>query len=351
MPIIQAFLDRDHEVILASDGESLDLLRTEYPQLESLVLPSYEVTYGSSLGFQWAILSQIPKFLRTIKKEQKVLADYLKANPVDQLISDNRWGCYSADCPSVFMTHQLFLKLGPRQKYLEKLLARFQARFLKRFTSCWVPDFEGSDNLSGDLSHPKKSSPYTIPISFIGPLSRFSLFSVNERRTRRSDNETKESQLLFLLSGPEPARSIFETLIVKQLYESGEKAVLVRGTKQGRPLAVVPPDLEIHELLSARELYPLIQQAKMIVCRSGYSSVMDMICLNKKAILVPTPGQTEQEYVADHLMSNPLFGTTAQENFNLLGQLKARIENRREENELVLNDQLLAKAIDYLCDA
>jgi len=51
---------------------------------------------------------------------------------------------------------------------------------------------------------------------------------------------------------------------------------------------------------SAAELAEALKGAETVVCRSGYSSLLDLAALGQRAVLIPTPGQPEQVYLAKH---------------------------------------------------
>jgi uncharacterized protein (TIGR00661 family) len=287
IPIIRGLLEQGLTVILAAEGAQANLLQQEFPALTCLPLPGYRVVYsqtGAGLGF--TMLRQTPRLMRVIREEHEWLDSVIDEHGIDLVISDNRYGLYSKKIPCVFITHQLTIKAPFR--WLEKLLRQINYRYINRFTVCWVPDAEGPDNLAGKLSHPKKLP--RIPVRYIGLLARF-----------QRQEKPKEYDFCILLSGPEPQRTLLEEMIVPGLAGIHGKIVLVRGKPGSTENIAAPEQVTVFNHLNTQELQELVQKSRFIVSRSGYTTVMELVSLGKKAILIPTPGQTEQEYLAGRL--------------------------------------------------
>ena len=250
------------------------------------------------------IILQTPKILIRVNNEKTWLNIFLKSQLVDLIISDNRFGLYAPGVHSVFITHQLYIKTG-----LGRLTDRFvqwlNYRRIQRFSTCWVPDYKGSPTLAGILSNPGKLP--ATPIHYIGGLSRLNACS-----------EVKEPvNLLIILSGPEPQRTIFENLLRGALKQEPGKTVLVRGLPGESNVVQEENDLIVYNHAPAALLNQLICSSKLVISRSGYTTVMDLLKLGKKSILVPTPGQAEQEYLATHLYNEQLAYTVPLANFSL----------------------------------
>lgn len=304
IPIIYELLSLDCEVVLAAEGQSKALLKEEFPQLEMLSIKSYRMRYSrKKYWLPFAILLQLPKIIASIANEKKWLKKIIKEKNIDAVISDNRFGLHSKKIPCVYIIHQLLIKTG--NGITEKFAQRNHYRFINKYRECWVPDNAGDDNFAGELSHPK-SLPRT-PLKYIGPLSRFKILE-----------EEKMYDLCVVISGPEPQRSIFEMLLLKELKDFEGKAILIRGLPGEKDsLTISNSNVEIKNHLSAAELNKVIAQSSLFIGRSGYTTVMDLVKLGKRAILVPTPGQTEQEYLAKYLMSKNLFYCIDQKGFDL----------------------------------
>ena len=308
IPVINELVSRNCSVWLAADGSSLQLLRRQFPELPFLSLKGYGVFYhNAKSNFKRTIARQIPKIAVAIKQEHHWLKRVMDDHHFDVIISDNRYGLYSQKAVSVFITHQLNIKTG-MGNLADKLLQRINYRYIKNFDECWIPDFEGQQNLAGTLSHPSVLPPHT---KYIGALSRF---------TRKE--ESKKYDLLIVLSGPEPRRTIFEQLLLNELETYNGKVLLVRGLVTGKHPLNTLTKAEVIDFLSSDELNTAIHQSEWVICRSGYTSVMDLVQLEHKAILVPTPGQPEQEYLAQWLHQNNIFYTSTEASFSLQGSLQ-----------------------------
>ena len=279
------------------------MLTKEFPQLRVIPLKGYRITYPKKgVLFIPKILLQVPKISRSISHEHQWLDQQLDTNHWDLIISDNRYGLYTTRTRTVFITHQLgiisgFGKLG------DILLRTMLYRWVNRFDTCWIPDAAGDLNIAGKLSHP-----FSMPnhYAFIGPLSRL-------------DNKLPmtKGHLLVLLSGPEPQRTILENKIIHQLSDIDEAVVFVRGLPSGAPLLKNRGRIQFENHLAANALSEMLSTAKAVICRSGYSSVMDLLKLKKRALLIPTPGQTEQVYLAKHLSALNWFVVQEQEQLDL----------------------------------
>jgi len=279
-------------------------LQQEFPALPMLHLPGYEIEYATSgWGLAVKIVAQIPKLLDAIKEEQVWLQKVVAEQRIDAVISDNRYGLFHPQVRSVFMTHQLCIKIP--LKLAEDLLQETVYQHINQFHECWVPDVEGEPNLAGDLSHPQNLP--SIPIFYTGPLSRF----------KEETTVPGEDYLLVLLSGPEPQRSLLEQRILEDLKDYTDPVILVRGLPGLEEEMTVAKNVNVFHHLPAAELEAVVRKASMVISRSGYSTVMDLAALQKRSILIPTPGQTEQEYLARHLMKQNLAFCVEQSKFRL----------------------------------
>lgn len=334
IPIIYQLLKQKAHVVVAGNSIQQELLKKEFPQLEYTSLEGYGVHYASNRNFfLLTMMKQIPGILKAIKNEHNWLETAVTTYRIDGIISDNRFGLYHKTIPSVFITHQLHIKHAMGAS-LEKLTQKMNYRRINKFSECWIPDYETAPGLAGALSHPEVFP--NIPCSYVGPLSRM-----------RTIKKEPNGKLLIILSGPEPQRSLFETKIIQQLKDSGCNAVLVRGLPNGgRPLKDLPANIEAHEHLNAAALNEQICAASFIICRSGYSSVMDMHAIGSAAIYIPTPGQTEQEYIAEMLQQNNYAVTSTQDQFNLSKLIKTAESKQLLHPSLENTDQLLNKAVE-----
>jgi UDP-N-acetylglucosamine:LPS N-acetylglucosamine transferase len=306
IPVIQYLIRQGCKVIVAGEGNQQKLLQNEFKNLHFEPLRGYRLKYGSgSYSTILKIILQIPKILASIKNEKTWVNKFLEKHKVDVIISDNRYGFYSSAVPSVFITHQLRIKT-PFGRLAESVLQKFNYRLIERFSECWVPDNEGAANLAGELSHPANLP--GIPVKYIGRLTRL-----------QPDFTAREhGYLLMILSGPEPQRTIFEKILLKELSSYHGPAILVRGLPAEQAAAVSQfKNLVIHNYLPSSRLYDVINEAGYIISRPGYSTVMDITGRNRKNIFVPTPGQSEQEYLARYLGAQKMCIYYKQKDFSL----------------------------------
>jgi uncharacterized protein (TIGR00661 family) len=290
IPVIRTLLTTGAEVLLAGEGKVETLLRTEFPELVFLNLPGYRIRYAkSALGTFTALVQQLPKLLRAITFETAWLEANVAEHRINAVISDNRYGLYHSKIPSVFMTHQLLVKTPLRRT--DAMLQTQIYRYINRFTACWVPDEAEAPGFAGALSHPAKKP--AIPVTYIGPLSRFT-----------SREPVLDYYPLVLLSGPEPQRTLLEEKILQQAQLFKNPMLVVRGLPGHTGLPQVPYHVTITNHLPTATLQQAIESAQFVISRCGYSTVMDMMTLQKKCIFIPTPAQTEQLYLAQHLMKS-----------------------------------------------
>lgn len=295
IPIVQQLLDKGNEVILGGDGESLVLLHKYFPQLQFIQLPSLQLQYSKGNSQVWAMLKAIPKIIRWSFQDHVTLKLLLMGNYFDQVISDNRFGLHHKDTYSIYITHQIMIKMPKSLKWLEPFGRWIHQQIIKKYDECWIPDFEKEPNLSGDLSHKYslfKNSKY------IGPLSRFSLNTETINSARENNYD-----IVAILSGLEPHRTLFEQEIINKYQNQEEKVLIVRGKPEQSMSITKHANLTFVPYLADDKLLPIMKAAKKIIARSGYSTIMDLYTLKMldKAELIPTPGQTEQCYLAEHI--------------------------------------------------
>jgi len=242
-----------------------------------------------------------------IYKEHRWLQ--LHATAFDQVISDNRYGLYNSQLKTTFISHQLIVKAP--FKWAEKMIQQLQFFFINKFSECWVPDTQGYPGFAADLSHPVLMP--KIPVTYIGPLSQFSVL-----QNASTSALPIKYKYCFLLSGPEPQRTVLQNIIESGAARLHEPSILI----EGRP-SDLPNHYQIKETLTklryarGQDLLDIIMQSEYIVCRSGYSTLMELLPLHKKMILIPTPGQTEQVYLAESLASRQMAVMMNQATFDL----------------------------------
>ena len=338
IPIIHSLIQKNCNVLIACEGPVKALLNQEFPELRFIDLRGYRIQYSkNSRAFSLQIGKQIPTILSTIQYENERLKEIVKEHAIQGVISDNRYGFYHKSIPSVFITHQLRIKT-PFGKLADDLLQYLNYKYINRFSQCWIPDNEGHPCLAGELSHPEKMP--SIPSKYLGLLSRF--------KEKEHDQKTHP---LILLSGPEPQRTIFERILIEQLSDYDGPVVFVRGLPGGDHTITLPSNIDVYNHLTAGELNQKMIEASVVVGRCGYSTVMDLTRLRKKSILIPTPGQSEQLYLAKHLMKNNLALCIDQDKFMLKNSLELWSHFNWKIGNFPLQDHLESVLEDFIAMA
>jgi len=285
IPIIYELQKQGAEVVIGSDNEALCMLQMEFPALETIALPAYDVRYKYSNMFL-NIAPQVPKLLRMLFLERRFLNRIIKSIKIDALISDNRYGLYSKSIPTAFLTHQLNIQIP--NPLVSAWINAMNQHYMQQYSFVWVPDLAGADNLSGTLGHG-----LSLPtIRYIGSLSRL----------QNDVQPISDYDMVAILSGPEPQRSYFEEKLKEQMLALPLKSILVQGRPERENSLQVEGPLTILPFANSNTVAALMQHAKLFIARSGYSSLMDISKMGvKPLLLVPTPGQTEQVYLARQL--------------------------------------------------
>lgn len=308
VPVVRELLNRSLEVHIGSSGDALTLLRLEFPDLPFVALPPYAPTYGYPLGA--SLLWQLPRFARTIRAEHAGVASYVRTHGIEAVLSDNRYGCHHASVRSVIITHQPTVQMPPGIGWLRKPANRKLKNWLETFDEVWIPD-DPDVRLTSAFVDPWKGEK-----RFIGWLSRFS---------RQPESDSRN--VVAVVSGPEPQRSLFADALASQLRASGLKAMMITG-QPGVKVHRQQGNLEIRNHLPAEELQTVLASADVVVARSGYSTIMDLIALQKKAIFIPTPQQQEQLVLARDLMQRGIAQFQDQRSLDIAGAYAKRLHFR-----------------------
>ena len=304
--LAKALMQLNYQVFIASEGHHEVILREALPEATFLPLPGYRIQYSKEAKyFLLKIITQLPKIIFSVYYEKNWLRKMQKQFQFNIIISDNRFGFYHKAIPSVFITHQLNIQTG--FAWTNNIARILQYRYIKNFNALWVPDIEGEKNYAGLLSNPIKKP--IIPIWYMGALSRL------EPNVKHSLQ--KNIRFLGIVSGPEPQRTLFENALWIQGNTGDDDFAIVAG----RPIANNEPASSLKGKLyphaNGTDLADLISAAEYIIFRGGYTSLMELIPFKKKLIIIPTPGQTEQEYLAKWWEANQWAICFNQEGFNL----------------------------------
>lgn len=295
-------MENGFEVLLASDGAALLFLQKEFPDLKSVELPSYKIRYPKiGMFFKWKMISLLPTIYRTIEAERKIVQDLVDNKKIDGIISDGRLGIRNSHVPSVFITHQLNVLTGSTTF----ISSRWNRKFVRKFDECWVPDYENETlNFSGKLG--RVNNDEKLKVKYLGILSRM-----------KKEKLPITIDVLVLLSGPEPQRSFLEEILMKELQQMDKRVLMVRGIIEDEQKFRHRKNLQIVNFMQSEEMERVINQSDIVISRSGYSTIMDLAVLGKKAFFIPTPGQYEQEYLAKRLKDLGIAPSCAQDRFRL----------------------------------
>ena len=300
IPIIEALLAHNYDVMLGCDGAALLFLRKEFPLLPYTELPSYNIVYPKKgVYFKWKLLLSFLRIQKAIASEKKIVRKLVFQAKIDGIISDNRFGVRHKQIPSVFVTHQLNVLTGNTTF----LSSKIHQKIIRKFDSCWVPDADSKENLSGRLGHLKNPIEH---IKYMGALSRFKKKSLPVK-----------NEILILISGPEPQRTFFENKLFEAFKFSEKSILLVRGIVEEEQKKYTIGKINVVNFLLSAALETIINESEVVISRAGYTTILDLTTLEKKAFFVPTPGQYEQIYLAKRLHHMGIVPSCRQEDFNV----------------------------------
>ncbi|HQE33434.1 MAG TPA: glycosyltransferase [Flavobacterium alvei] len=300
IPIIKALQENNFIPIIASDGIALELLQKEFPYVQTLKLPSYQIEYAKNgKNFKWKLLKNFPEMIKAIWKEEKKVRKWIKKYDIDGIISDNRLGVFSKKIPSVYLTHQLNVMTGSTTWFTSIL----HQHIIKKHDECWVPDFEGTSNLSYKLGHIENPD---FNLKYIGALSRM-----------QKKETPKLYDLMIILSGPEPQRELLEDKLKVEILKYKGSVVFIKGIVEKDQKKEQIDHVTFYNFMNSRQLEQTFNESEIVLCRSGYTTIMDLVKLEKKAYFIPTPGQYEQEYLAKKLKEEGLVPYSKQDNFSI----------------------------------
>jgi len=300
IPVINALIENGFTPILASDGVALALLKKEFPHLVALELPSYNIEYAKKgANFKWKLVKNSPRALKAMFDEKKLVQKWIIEYQLSGIISDNRLGVHSKKVPSVFITHQLTVLSGTTTWFSSKM----HEYYIRKFDECWVPDTNDSINLTGKLGHLQKTS---LNLKYIGVLSRLQKLDL-----------PIVYNLMIILSGPEPQRTMLEEKLIAELHYYKGSVVFIKGKIESEQSVAIKNNITFYNFMQTEQLEKTFNESEMVLCRSGYTTIMDLVKLEKKAFFIPTPGQFEQEFLASKYYKEGLLPMATQEKFKM----------------------------------
>lgn len=340
VPLIRYVQALGHIPVVACNDWQKSFVRETFGPIDIADLDGYNISYSpANQWMQIGLLRQLPAIHKKILAEHKWLLRRAEELHIDRVISDNRYGLHHPAIPSVILTHQLMVQSGAGV-FADRAIQKLHYKYLNRFGETWVVDTQGINNMAGILSNPA-----VMPRKFryIGLLSRFS-----NRETAATAQPSRPENILILLSGPEPQRTILSQMLWNQAAGYQGDIAFVEGSSTARQPANIPTNIQWHQRLTDSALAPLLDRADIIICRSGYSTLMDLTLLRKRAIVIPTPGQTEQEYLGRYLHGKGFFYCSRQKGFNLDSALAAARDFLYSFTIGVENYDMYKDAIDTL---
>jgi UDP-N-acetylglucosamine:LPS N-acetylglucosamine transferase len=337
IPIISELKKSGAEILMGGSPSHLSLLKKEFPDLWEIRIPYSKIELTGGNSQLMAITCQLPKLFLGIIREHFALKNIIRKWKPDAVISDNCYGLWNRKVRSIFITHQVNIKIPRRIRFMEKSLNRLNHWFIKQFDECWVPDLPGDRGFSGVLSDNYDEK---LLVHYIGILSRFR----DHKPAESTAINSSRKKILVILSGPENQRTQFEKIILRQLPFIPEEfsCTVIRGLPSETEL----PVKGCFNYRDTGEMYSLMKEADCIICRSGYSTIMDLVMTGKSAILVPTPGQTEQEYLADSLSKKGYFQMMKQNNFSLLKAVESKLPAADMDDYRKTSAELLKGKLD-----
>ena len=335
IPLARKLREMNNNIFIGSGEEHLSLFRNELPGLSYIKFTGFKPGYSHFLPQYLALFLRIPVLLYHIILEHFRLKRIIREHAIDIVISDNRFGLWNRNITTVYVTHMPLIPLPKALRFLEFIGIILHRAVIKKYSLCFIPDLPGELNVSGRLSHGIK-----LPgnVRYTGILSRFITYGPSPH----------ENPIIFrhntvILSGPEPQREILKHKLVTLLKDKKPITVMLEG-KPGKTSEIVRSgNITFYNHLPNSEMREMITGSESIITRSGYSTIMELISLNCSALLIPTPGQTEQEYLAEYLSENRWFTTISQ------GEIKAGIS--LPSNKAIWSDEIIEQSKILLTEA
>jgi uncharacterized protein (TIGR00661 family) len=305
IPVIQNLILQKNSITIACSGKSLVFLKEYFPTLHFINFEDKPIEYSDKNSWfsWWKISIQMAKrYLKERKLIQSIGQNY------DKIISDNRYGLFSKQVHSVFITHQYHVIVPRGFKLFQKPVNYLIHKKLQNFNEIWIPDNELQ--ISGKLSEFCRHN----NSKRIGLLSRFSTIQ------KIHSSEFSEYQVLVLLSGPEPQRTLLQNILISKLEELELKTLIIAGRPE-KTYQINSQFVNFVWHLNDEKWIQAVDTIPYIIARAGYSTIMDLVVLKKTALLVPTPNQAEQEYLAKSLSQRNLFVSCLQNKILALDRL------------------------------
>ena len=341
IPVARKLREMNHNVFIGSGEEHLSLFRNELSGLNYINFSGFSPGYSGILPQYVSLLFKLPSLIYHIIREHRRLKKIIKEKSIDIVISDNRFGLWNKTITSVYVTHMPLIPLPMFFKFLEPVGVLIHRIIIKKYSLCFIPDLPGNLNLSGRLTHGVMLPENT---RFIGILSKF----INLENLQ-IENPVKSNHNTVILSGPEPQRGILKLKLMRFLKDAWPETIMFEGKpSKGGEISRIG-NIILYSHLPASRMKEIIEESENIITRSGYSTIMELASLNRSALIIPTPGQTEQEYLAEYLSGKRWFYTMSQDEID--GGITFHIKNELIPAEINRQSSLLfSEALNELLE-
>lgn len=294
----------NNNIFIASGEEHLALFRSEMPGITCISFSGFKPGYSRYFPQYLVLLLKTPLLLYHIILEHYRVKKIIREYKIDVIISDNRFGLWNRRITSVYITHMPLIPFPKQFRFLEFSGVLLHRAIIKKYSLCFIPDLPGEENVSGRLSHG-----ISLPdnVRFIGILSRF---SSDEESIEKHPNDSRHNTII--LSGPEPQREMLKQKLIKLLEDKETPLIILEGKPGKVQKQIRTGNVLFYNHLPAAEMKKIVTGSRSIISRSGYTTIMELISMNCGALLIPTPGQTEQEYLAGYLVEKGWFQAMSQ---------------------------------------
>jgi hypothetical protein len=312
----------------------------EFPGIECISFPGFKPVYSRRFPQYLSLLLKVPSLVWHVFSEHFRLKRLIAEKSIDIVISDNRFGLWNRNIISVYVTHMPLIPLPKKLMFLEPAGVLLHRMIMNKYAYCFIPDLPGEINLSGRLSHGLKLSDN---VRFIGILSRFT------GAGNRSVKSESPFSYAVILSGPEPQKEILKQKLINLLKEREFSTIILEGKPREGSITTISDNITFCSHLPSQDIKDIIESSENIITRSGYTTIMELVSLGRSALIIPTPGQTEQEYLAEYLSEKNWFETTSQKDIksNLssanVQQMPVELIN---EQSLILSEAVLKEILE-----
>lgn len=304
IPLARRLQEMNNKIFIGSGTEHISLFRNELSGLSYIKFSGFKPGYSRFLPQYLSLLLKTPLLFYHIILEHFRLKRIIREYSIDIVISDNRFGLWNNKVITAYVTHMPLIPLPKSLRFLEFIGVLLHRAIIKKYSLCFIPDLPGEMNLTGRLSHGIKL-PATV--RYTGILSRFITYG-----PALSGNPVSFPHNTVILSGPEPQREILKKKLTGLFKDKEPITIMFEGKPDAPKTVIRSGNITFYNHLPSSEMKDMISGSESIISRSGYTTIMDLISLNCSALLIPTPGQTEQEYLAEYLSEMGWFATITQ---------------------------------------